>query len=60
MKLSEQYFKYILAGNSIAAHILECKFGLTGYPPELVSVALSAIDAGEDPLEAIIKRTGLD
>lgn len=60
MKLADKYFAHLLAGNSDAAFILECKFGLAGYPPELVSVALKAIDAGEDPLEAIIQHTGLD
>ena len=45
MKLADKYFAHLLAGNSDAAFILECKFGLAGYPPELVSVALKAIDA---------------
>lgn len=58
MKLSEKYNKYMLEFDSIKAHILECKYGLTGYTQDIVSVALAAIDVGEDPTEAIIKYTG--
>lgn len=56
MKLTEQYFQHLLH-NPEAAYVLECKFGLAGYPPELVSVALAAIDKGEDPFEAIEEHT---
>ena len=54
MSLSEQYFKHMLAGNSEAAYHMERKYALDGYPPELVSAGLAAIDAGEDPLDAIL------
>lgn len=53
MKLSDQYFQYMITCNSDAAYHMERQYGLDGYPPELVSVGLKGIDEGEDAHDAI-------
>ena len=57
MKLSNEYFQYIMTGNDEAAYRMECLYGLDGYPPEIVSLALNAMDKGEDVDAAIDRYT---
>ena len=57
MKLSDQYFQYMISGNGEAAYHMERQYGLDGYPPEIVSVALTAMDKGEDVDDAIEQYT---
>lgn len=57
MKLSDQYFQYMISGNGEAAYHMERQYGLDGYPPEIVSVALTAMDKGEDVNDAIDRYT---
>ena len=53
MGLVQEYLKAMVDCDSSRAYAIECDFGLNGYPPELVSVGLAAIDVGEDPFDAI-------
>ena len=53
MTLIERYTKAMIAGNDVACLSIEREYGLDGYPPELVSVGLNAIDQGLDALTAI-------
>lgn len=53
MKLSEQYAAAMRAGNHDVAFAIERRQGLDGWPPELVSVGLLALERGEDPYRAI-------
>jgi len=55
MKLSDQYFQYMITGNSDAAYHMERQYGLDGYPPEMVSAIFNAMDKGED-VDAAIER----
>ena len=57
MKLSDQYFQYMITGNGEAAYYMERQYGLDGYPPEIVSVAFNAMDKGEDVDAAIDQHT---
>ena len=57
MKLSDQYFQYMITGNSDAAYHMERQYGLDGYPPEIVSAAFNAMDKGEDVDAAIEQYT---
>lgn len=57
MKLADQYFQYMIKGNSDAAYCMECQYGLDGYPPEMVSVIFNAMDKGEDTDDAIERYT---
>jgi hypothetical protein len=54
MGVLERYSKAMrsIDGASLCYRI-EQEYGLDGYPPELVSVGLRAIDDGCDPHEAI-------
>lgn len=58
MTLNEQYAKHMISGNTNACIAMEEKYGLHGYPPELVSVGLAAIEAGHAPEDAIYFYTG--
>lgn len=51
--LARQYANAMSAGNTGACIRLEKENGLFGYPPELVSVGLRAIDQYRDPINAI-------
>jgi len=51
--LSSQYAKAMIKGDALKCFHIEQDNGLAGYPPELVSVALKAIDEGRDPDEAL-------
>lgn len=53
MSESQAYFKAMLANNTDACARIEQKYDLYGYPPELVSVGLRAVDEGKDPEEAV-------
>jgi len=55
MTLRAQYFKAMLHGNNDRAYAIEIENGLDGYPPEIVSVGLEAIDFGRDPTAEIDK-----
>jgi len=57
MKLSDQYFQYMITGNSDAAYHMERQYGLDGYPSEMVSVIFNAMDKGEDVDDAIEQYT---
>ena len=50
---SQRYVKAMVDGNDAVMFALETKHGLFGYPPELVSVGLAAVDRGEDPNTAV-------
>lgn len=54
-KLSEQYGHAIVMGHLGVAFEIEKAQGLDGFPPELVSVGLQALEAGQDPYKAIEK-----
>lgn len=56
MKLSEQYAAAMRAGNHGVCYSIERRQGLDGWPPELVSVGLLALERGEDPYRAIAER----
>lgn len=47
------YAKAIRQGNFDACVAIEQRHGLYGYPPDLVSIGLSAIANGKDAHEAI-------
>lgn len=49
----QRYVKALVAGNTNVCIDIEQKHGLYGYPPEIVSVGLKAVDAGNDPEEAV-------
>lgn len=51
--LSEQYAKNMRAGNLGICFEIERRAGLAGFPPELVSVGLLALENGGDPYAAI-------
>lgn len=53
MKLSEQYATAMLAGIHSTCLRIERAQGLDGFPPELVSVGLLALERGDDPYRAI-------
>lgn len=48
-----RYMRALIAGNHSAASLIEERHGLYGYPPELVSIGLAAIDRGESADDAI-------
>lgn len=52
--LSQQYLKAMIAGNIDRCIRIEQDSGLYGYPPELVSVGLKAIDEGHDGALAVL------
>lgn len=53
MSLLTRYTKAMVAGNIDTCIAIEQQYGVFGYPPEWVSVALSAIDDGRDPDAAL-------
>lgn len=57
MKLSDQYFQYMITGNGDAAYHMERQYGLDGYPPEMVSAIFNAMYKGEDVDDAIEQYT---
>lgn len=56
MKLSEQYAQAMRIGNFDVCIAIEQRHGLDGFPPELVSVGLLALESGRDPYAAIGER----
>ena len=54
--LSEKYAQAMRAGNCGICYDIERRAALDGFPPELVSVGLLALEAGEDPYTAIEKH----
>jgi hypothetical protein len=54
-----RYAKAMKAGAHATAYNIEARYGLSGYSPEIVSVGLRAIEAGDDPQEAIEKHLAL-
>ena len=52
-KLSEQYAAAMRLGNHELCFAIERRHALDGYPPELVSIGLLALEAGQDPYAAI-------
>jgi len=55
---SQQYARAMASGSHEACLAIERKQGLDGYPPELVSVGLAALEKGQDPYAAIEAYTG--
>lgn len=53
MSVLRAYVKAMRGGHDFVCSAIEREHGLYGYPPEMVSVALNAIDDGLDPDEAI-------
>lgn len=49
----ERYTKAMIAGNTNLCLRIEEENDLIGYPPEVVSVALGAIDDGQSPWPVI-------
>lgn len=49
----ETYILAMRAGHIDACIQIEQRHGLFGYPPEVVTVGLSAIDSGEDVYAAV-------
>lgn len=49
----KRYHAAMIAGNTDACIRIEQQFGLFGYPPEMVSVGLKAVDEGRDVDAAI-------
>lgn len=53
MSILKQYTEAMIAGQHVrCAHIEQCH-DMYGYPPEIVSIGLAAIDDGKDGHEAI-------
>lgn len=51
----DDYFLAILNGNDDKCSMIEHKYELHGYPPEVVTVGLNAASKGEDVMLAVIK-----
>ncbi|MUV13541.1 hypothetical protein [Noviluteimonas gilva] len=51
--LSDRYINAMVSGNTELCIAIERQTGLFGYPPEIVSIGLRAIDEGRDPDAAI-------
>lgn len=49
----EKYNRCLFNGDCEGAYRIECKHGLDGFTPELVSIGLDAIENGFDPYKAI-------
>jgi hypothetical protein len=47
------YARHMIAGRDDLCLQIEQRYGLDGYPPEIVSVGLNAAAEGRDPHEAI-------
>lgn len=48
-----QYSRAMIAGQTHVCIAIEKRHGLFGWPPDIVSIALKAIDEGGDPDQAI-------
>lgn len=57
--LLKQYADAMRDGDHGRCIQIEQTHGLYGYPPEIVSAGLAAIDRGEDPSDAIDKALGV-
>lgn len=53
MSLISQYNKAMISGDIDKCIEIEQDSGMYGYPPEIVSIALVAIDQGEDHYKAV-------
>lgn len=53
MSEAKRYSAAMVAGQDHVCIAIEQEHGLFGYPPELVSVGLRAVDEGKDADEAI-------
>lgn len=53
MSHAQRYMQAMIAGRDHVCIAIEQEHGLFGYPPELVSVGLRAIDEGKDADDAI-------
>mgnify|MGYP001767429544 CR=1 FL=1 len=53
MGILERYTKAMASGNIDACIQIEQEYDLFGYPPEIVSVGLAAVDKGLDHLQAV-------
>lgn len=51
--MAQQYADAMREGDHARCIQIEQRQGLYGWPPEIVSVGLAAIDRGEDPASAI-------
>lgn len=49
----ETYTKAMIRGDTERCIAIEEQFGVFGFPPEIVSVALKAVDDGDDKDEAL-------
>ena len=58
--MAQQYADAMRDGDHARCIQIEQRQGLYGWPPEIVSVGLAAIDRGEDPSDAIDKYMGND
>lgn len=58
MNVLASYMNALIAGQTVRCCNIEQKYGLFGYPPEIVSVGLKAVDEGLDPHEAIAAYMG--
>lgn len=47
------YAKTLITGNTDAAIRIEKRYGVFGYPPQIVSIALQAAAEGRDHMEAV-------
>lgn len=57
-KLLSIYTAAMIHGDADTCIRIEEAHGLFGYPPEMVSVALKAIDEGADPSDALSEWFG--
>lgn len=56
--LLRRYLNALRAGHACTCIAIEQEHDLFGYPPEIVSVGLKAVDEGLDPHEAIAAYIG--
>lgn len=54
----ERYVKAMISNHTTICIRIEQEHDLFGYPPEIVSVGLKAVDEGLDPHEAIAAYMG--
>lgn len=53
MSVTQDYNAALISDDHWRLRQIETEHDLFGYPPQLVSVGLAAVDAGKDPHEAI-------
>jgi hypothetical protein len=53
MSILEKYSKAMCANYIDMCIAIEQKYDLYGYPPNIVSIALAAIDKGDDPYDVL-------